>query len=146
MIADVGEKETKLKNFELKLALEKVDGVYPLAISTFQYIRRLERQELVKKHHKPSKIEVVNFIPAPKKGQKHREEDNTGVSYEITSLDTESVFLLQKLLKFTDKGDLFRVLLKKSLKDRQSKKSVRLSIIPTDVEEETEGFEIKKKQ
>jgi len=43
-------------------------------------------------------------------------------------------------LKFTDKGELFRVLLKKSLKDRQSKKAVRLSIIPTDVEEEGEGF------
>jgi len=55
VIADVGEKETKLKNFELKVSLEKVEGQYPLAITTYQYIRRLERQELVKKHYKPTK-------------------------------------------------------------------------------------------
>jgi hypothetical protein len=55
------------------------------------------------------------------------------------------VVLLRKLLKFTDKGELFKVLLKRPLRDRQSKKAVRLSIIPTDVEE-NEGFEIKKKQ
>ena len=73
------------------------------------------------------------FIPQPKKGQKLRDDDNDGVSAEIAALDTESVSLLRKLLAFADKGDLFRVLLKKSLKDRQSKKSVRLSIIPTDV-------------
>ena len=52
---------------------------------------------------------------------------------------------MRKLLQFTDKGELFRVLLKKPLKDRQAKKAVRLSIIPTDVEE-SEGFEVKKKQ
>ena len=129
----MGEKETKLKNFELRVELAKVEGQYPLAISTFQYLRRLERQDLVRKHYKASKSEILAFIPQPKKGQKLRDDDNDGVSAEIAALDTESVSLLRKLLAFADKGDLFRVLLKKSLKDRQSKKSVRLSIIPTDV-------------
>ena len=36
-------------------------------------------------------------------------------------------------------------MLKKNLRDRQSKKIVRMAIVPTDVEEESEGFEIKKK-
>ena len=36
-------------------------------------------------------------------------------------------------------------MLKKNLKDRQSKKTVRMAIVPTDIEEESEGFEIKKK-
>jgi hypothetical protein len=49
-------------------------------------------------------------------------------------------------LQFTDKEELFRVLLKKPLKERHAKKAVRLAIVPTDVEEESEGFEIKKKK
>lgn len=52
--------------------------------------------------------------------------------------------MLRKLVRFVDKEDLFKVLLKKPLKDRQSKKAVRLSIIPTDVED-SEGFDVKKK-
>jgi len=76
---------------------------------------------------------VLNFVRPDKKGQRHREDENSAVSQEVSSLDTESVYLLKKLLKFTDKGELFRVLLKKPLREKQSKKSVRLSIIPTDV-------------
>jgi hypothetical protein len=45
------------------------------------------------------------------------------------------VSLVRKLLAFVDKEDLFRVCLKKPLKDKYSKKVVRLSIIPTDVED-----------
>jgi len=41
VIIDVGEKESKLKNFELKASLSRIDGQYPLVISTYQYIRRL---------------------------------------------------------------------------------------------------------
>ena len=80
VVADVGEKETKLKNFELKVSLQKVEGQFPLAITTYQYIRRLERQELVKKHYKPTKAEVLNFARPDKKGQRHREDENAGVS------------------------------------------------------------------
>ena len=53
---------------------------------------------------------------------------------------------LKKLLKFADKEDIFRVLLKKPLKDKQSKKSARLSVIPTDVEEDSDPFAINKKK
>lgn len=56
VITDIGAKETKLKNFELKVTLEKREGQYPLAITTYRYIRRMERQELLKKNYKPSKI------------------------------------------------------------------------------------------
>lgn len=139
MITDVGAKEIKLKNFELKVTLEKIDGEFPLSISTFHYIRRIERQDLVKKYYKPSKVDVLNFLKVDKKAQKLREEVSY-TSHEVNSLDSESVSLLHKLLAFTDKEELFRVLLKKPLKDRHAKKAVRLSIIPTDVEEEAEGF------
>ena len=105
----------------------------------------MERQELVKKHYKPSKIEILNFVKIDRKAQK-KEDDLSYNTQEVNSLDSESIMLLKKLLKFTDKEELFRVLLKKPLKEKQSKKAVRLSIIPTDVEEESEGFEIKKKK
>ena len=49
-------------------------------------------------------------------------------------MDSESSMILRKLLKFADKDELFRVLLKKPLKDKQSKKAVRMSLIPTDAE------------
>ena len=97
----------------------------------------------MKKNYKPSKVEILNFIKIDKKAQKDKEEN---ANSEINSLDTESILLLKRLLKFTDKEELFRVLIKKPLKDKQSKKAVRLSIIPTDVESESETFEVKKKQ
>jgi hypothetical protein len=74
VVADVGAKESRLKNFELKVTLEKQEGQFPLAISTFQYIRRLERQELVRKHYKPSKVDLTPFIIASKKAQRASEE------------------------------------------------------------------------
>lgn len=143
VITDVGNKESKLKNFELKVTLEKKNGQFPLAVTTFHYLRRMERQELMKKNYKPSKVEILNFVKVDKKAQRDREENPNS---EISSLDTESILLLKRLLKFTDKEELFRVLIKKPLKDKQSKKAVRLSIIPTDVESESETFEVKKKQ
>ena len=74
VIADVGNKETKLKNFELKVTLEKKDGQFPLALSTFHYLRRMERQELLKKHYKPSKVDILNFVKPDKKGQRGKED------------------------------------------------------------------------
>jgi hypothetical protein len=88
----------------------------------------------MKKNYNQNKTDVLNFVRPNKKGKKYREDENSGVSQEVSSLDTESVYLLKKLLQFADKGEIFRALLKKPLKERQSKKSVRLSIIPTDVE------------
>lgn len=138
VIADVGSKDTKLKNFDLKVTLEKHEGQFPLAITTYRYLRRMERQDLLKKNYKPNKIEITQFI----KGAKSivASEVESYISQEVISLDTESVQLLKRLLKFTDKEELFKVLLRKPLKDKHSKKAVRLSIIPTDVESEGEGF------
>jgi len=93
----------------------------------------MERQELVKKNYKPSKVEVLAFIKNKKTVKEN--EDNGYACTEGNSLDSESVSLVRKLLGFVDKEELFRVLLKKQLKDKHSKKVVRLSIIPTDVED-----------
>ena len=136
VITDIGSaKEKELKNFEMKVRLS---GDLNLAMSTYGYIRRIEKQELAKKHHKPSKADPLNFIP------KKRNAASIPADSELSGLDSESVSHLRKLVRFVDKEDLFRVLLKKPLKDKQSKKAVRLSIIPTDVED-SEGFEVKKK-
>ena len=137
VITDIGNKESKLKNFELKVTLEKKDGEFPLAITTFRYLRRMERQELMKKGYKPSKSDILNFVKSEKTSLKLGSEESSAISPEVLALDSESVQLLRRLLNFTDKEELFRVLLKKSLKDKHSNKSVRLSIIPTDVEEES---------
>ena len=131
VIADVGSKESKLKNFELKVTLEKQDGIFPLALTTFHYLRRMERQELLKKHYKPSKVDIQHFVRLDRARHNKEEEEAS----EVSTLDSESISLLRKLLKFTDKEELFRVLLKKPLKDKQSKKAVRMSLIPTDVED-----------
>ena len=144
VITDVGVKDTKLKNFELKVNLEKKDGQFPLAITTFRYLRRMERQDLLKKNYKPPKVEILNFIKPEKKAQTASEASY--INADVNALDSESVMILKRLLKFTDKEELFRVLLRKPLKDKQAKKSVRLSIIPTDVESEPESFDIKKKK
>ena len=135
-----------MKNFELKVTLEKKDGQFPLAVTTFNYLRRMERQELLKKHYKPSKVDILNFVKSDKKGAKGKEASSSYASSEVSTLDSESVMYLKKLLKFADKEDIFRVLLKKPLKDKQSKKSARLSVIPTDVEEDSDPFAINKKK
>lgn len=44
VVTDVGAKENKLKNFELRVGLERKGGELPLAISTGNYLRRMERQ------------------------------------------------------------------------------------------------------
>lgn len=123
------------------MTLSKVNGEFPLAISTYNYLRRMERQELVKKHYKPSKVDLLTFTAPARRSKRPEPSGNP----EVQALDSESVGLLKGLLGFVDKEELFRVLLKKPLKDRHSKKAVRLCIIPTDVEDQTEGFEIKKK-
>jgi hypothetical protein len=35
----------------------------------------MERQELMKKNYKPSKVEILNFIKIDKKAQKDKEEN-----------------------------------------------------------------------
>jgi hypothetical protein len=56
----------------------------------------------MKKSYKPSKVDILNFVKGDKKGQKGKEGDSYLFS-EISSLDSESVSLLRRLLKFTDK-------------------------------------------
>ncbi len=142
VLTEVGSgKEKELKNFELKVTLGKVNGEYPLALSTFNYLRRMERQELVKKHYKPSNTNILNFTSPAVRAKRPEPSGNL----DVEALDSESVALLRGLVNFVDKEELFRVLLKKPLKEKQSKKAVRMCIVPTDVEEETQGFEIKKK-
>ncbi len=112
--------------------MDKQEGQFPLAITTYRYLRRMERQDLLKKNYKQSKVEITNFVKGAK-GVSKADSTESYISPEVLSLDTESVQLLRRLLKFTDKEELFRVLLRKPLKDKHSKKAVRLSIIPTDV-------------
>jgi hypothetical protein len=47
-------------------------------------------------------------------------------------LDTDSLKILEKLIYFIDKEELFSVLAGKPLKHKASKKAVRLMVIPND--------------
>ncbi|CAM6000018.1 unnamed protein product [Sphagnum balticum] len=104
----------------------------------------MEKQEIVKKNFKASKFDILNFVNRGDRKQNQKKELSNLVTPESGSLDSESVSILHHLLKFTDKEELFRVLLKKPLKEKHSKKLVRLAIIPTDVED-SDNFDIKKK-
>lgn len=142
VIIDIGSnKEKDLKNFEIRVTVEPINRELPLTLNTYNYLRRMERQELVKKHYKPSKIDVLPFIAI---ARKHKRTENFENS-EINALDSESISLLRGLVNFVDKEELFRILVRKPLKERQSKKAVRLLTIPNDPEVEAEGFEIRKK-
>lgn len=62
----------------------------------------------------------------------------------IEPLDSGSSQILQDLLAFVDKEDLLKLLIKKPLKDKASKKAVRLMVVPTDDEDNT-TTEVRKK-
>ena len=92
-------KEKELKNFEIRLSLSKVNGEFPLTINTYNYLRRMERQELVKKYYKPSKVDLLAFTSSKGKAKRSDPSDNP----EINALDSESIGLLKGLLQFVDK-------------------------------------------
>ena len=77
VITDIGSaKEKELKNFEMKVRLS---GDFTLAMSTYGYIRRLEKQELVKKHYKASKADPLNFIPKKRGSQIPADSELSGL-------------------------------------------------------------------
>lgn len=65
----------------------------------------MEKQELIKKNNKPSKIDPLSFIPDKndKKKNEKRKDNVSTIEQEIDPLDTESVSLLKKLVGFVDK-------------------------------------------
>ncbi len=63
----------------------------------------------------------------------------------IEPLDTNSTQILNNLLEFVDKEELLRLLIKKPLKDKVSKKAVRMMVVPTDAED-NETLEVRKKR
>lgn len=82
----------------------------------------------------------MSFTTLSRRNKRNDPSENA----EIKALDSDSINLLRGLVRYVDKEELFKVLLKKPLKEKQSRKAVRLSIIPTDLED-NESFEIKKK-
>lgn len=80
VLTEVGSgKEKELKNFELKVALSKVNGEFPLAISTYNYLRRMERQDLLKKHYKPSKVDLLAFTAPARRNKRPEPSGNAEV-------------------------------------------------------------------
>ena len=67
-------------------------------------------------------------------------------SEEIGSIDSESIKILEKLVNFVDKDELFNLLASKPLKNKTSKKAVRLMVIPNDKEAKGEPLAFKKKK
>jgi hypothetical protein len=71
-------------------------------------------------------------------------DSNDKLLSEVGPLDTDSVKILEKLIHFTDKEELFSVLASKPLKHKISKKAVRLMVIPND-KSATKNMNIQKK-
>lgn len=132
------DKATKPKKMEIRLSLAPVDGLIPVLPSTRRYLRRMEKQEYFKKNGgKKATSDILSFISGPKttKAQSKKVENYSVLPSNIEPLDTNSVQILHDLLAFVDKEELLRLLIKKPLKDKGSKKAVRMMVVPTDAED-----------
>ncbi len=127
VIIDFGnEKQKKVKNFTIKMHVN-TDHEVPILPSTRRYLRRIQKQELAKKHwSKSQKVDIVGFFRAEKKGKK----DDVVQNSQFGDLDTESFNILKKLKHFVEKEDLLRVAIKHPLRNKESKKIVRLMAVP----------------
>lgn len=94
----------------------------------------MQKQEIVRKESKKfaaSKIDIISFIAPKKIIATSSNKLEAGVfSEEIGPIDSESILLLEKLVNFVDKDELFNLLATKPLKSKISKKAVRLMVIP----------------
>ncbi len=143
------DKANKVKNFEIRLSLSPVDGLIPVLPSTRRYLRRMEKADYFKKNSgKKATQDILSFIhvaKAEKKSQAKKVENYSILPSTIEPLDTNSTQILNGLLGFVDKEELLRLLIKKPLKDKGSKKAVRMMVVPTD-SEDNETLEVRKKR
>ena len=73
---------------------------------------------------------MTGFISNKGNPSEASKDDRNPFSDEIGAIDSESVKLLEKLVHFVDKDELFNLLATKPLKSKTSKKAVRLMVIP----------------
>ena len=94
VIIEVGtEKEKKLKDCKVRLQVESESDEIPLLPSTRRYIRRMKKQETVRKE-KPSKVDILSFISNKStKGNKFLSASDE-MSAEVGPLDTDSLRIL----------------------------------------------------
>lgn len=109
----------------------------------------MEKADYYKKNSgKKAASDILSFIhvaKGDKKGQAKKVDDFSILSSSIEPLDTNSTQILKDLLGFVDKEELLRLLIKKPLKDKASKKAVRIMVVPTDAED-NETLEVRKKR
>ena len=99
-------KTTKVKNFEIRLTLNAVNGMIPVLPSTRRYLRRMEKAEFFKKNaNKKGTTDIVSFIQPAKVDKKQSKKiDNYNVlRVNVETLDTNSVQILKELLPFVNK-------------------------------------------
>ena len=106
-------------------------------------MRRLEKQEIFTKLNKNHKTDLTAFTASKQTQKNLQATKNSNIPSEISTLDSESLNILKNMLPFVDKEDLFKVLIKKPLKDKYSKKMVRMAVVPTDASD-NDTLEIKK--
>jgi hypothetical protein len=100
------EKTTKVKNFEIRLTLNAVNGLIPVLPSTRRYLRRMEKAEFFKKNaSKKATTDIVSFIQPAKadKKQTKKIENFTVLPVNVETLDSNSVQILKDLLPFVNK-------------------------------------------
>lgn len=75
-------------------------------------------------------MDILSFINPKKTANERDRAESDLFSSEIGPIDSESILLLEKLVHFVDKDELFNLLATKPLKSKTSKKAVRLMVIP----------------
>lgn len=93
----------------------------------------MKKQEIARKDLKKTgaKVDLLSFFADKSSSAASTPSAEQNIfSEEIGPIDSESVKILQKLVSFIDKDELFNLLAAKPLKSKASKKAVRLMVIP----------------
>ena len=125
--------EKKLKSCKIRLQVETDSGEIPLLPSTRRYIRRNQKQDIARKELKKAQkaVDIPSFLAHKGNAALDAAKGSSNpFSDEIGAIDSESIKILEKLVHFVDKGELFNLLETKPLKSKASKKAVRLMVIP----------------
>ena len=107
----------------------------------------MQKQEIVRKElKKAQKTDILGFFSAKNNDKKSVDLGASNpFKEEIGSIDSESVKILEKLVHFVDKDELFNLLAGKPLKSKTAKKAVRLMVVPNSNEGSSDPLSFNKK-
>lgn len=108
----------------------------------------MQKQEIARKElKKAQKTDILSFIGSKSSSASQAVTNESSLfTQDIGSIDSESIKILEKLVNFVDKDELFNLLATKPLKSKASKKAVRLMVIPNSKESKADPLAFRKKK